>query len=1229
MKKTDDQEIAKLFPKEGDRENLNQLNLILTLELQCSEAIGIRKNEPSEILKGQWGRALQAHLPNLYDSLPTVFKTLGNSSTTGQLNGLSSKGIRSALLGSGDMLPFGFDSLQAPAPFVVHWLTPSGKLFPTLSCFRFVPRNAQQAIDLTLIAHYLAEKSLCPGLVVYDLEEIFYQDFGSAEKDRIDLPDLDKMLAFLGLPHDSIETPTDFQKELFGERRRRIPDDPWTFSGKETQLFADIPGLCTNAFEKFAKITGRSYDFVDQVQAKEADTVIVAAGRNFTWISENLSRITKSIEPGIGVVHPTVMSPFPEHLLSHILKGKQRVVAVSNHDNPDHDPLVQAIRTAFDRAIENGLAGKKSELPHPFHAVYDKIADRPRLITFSVDGGQIDFKSFEKAVKSIDRDGSTTWQFHITGKSVGREDKGPDREKAETQKESAAPDLPVKEETEAPAEEAPISSGDNFRQLLSYFITGKAPHPDLERYIGLKLKPVFFSKRKDAPGNGYPICLVQDSSEKFVKSLPQIFDEIVNEEGQNEEGREDLQKDLSTLEARMESLVNGKEAGRLSELWDRATKSMLADIQAEDEKEAVQKNLQKARGKLKIDGQVLPLDVDLPDRIVEESLSAVWAEKTASFRDQLNQTIARLYELIGLDPSGQSDTRESEDFAESVPSAFRDELDYESFSQLVEESFERQPLPKNRRSRIQEVIRSLKALQPLYSLSGDGKPSLARFQFHLNDSNVAETIGEIQARIHTIIKFFRALHLAKLEVENKYSEEKHGRFFAEYSVTHLSAEDLEAAPPILLHVSSAGLDETNLAALMDLLSTDLPVKVILKTDDVLDQSDLLPHQVAWSTQFAAMAIGLNNVFVYQSALADGQQFAQRVLRGLKYSGPAFFNIYIPSREDYHGIGIKELSLAAVESRAFPTVLYDPQISQDWGSRFSIRDNPQYEKDWMTKAVSYQDAEGKDASVELTFTLVDFLAADSRFAAQFLYVPHSRWHDNMIPLHDYLKLKQEEAKYKLPYLQMTTQDGTLHRVIPTRFMVGLALSWREGWRSLQELGLYKEEKARLEEERKKEIESVEEKYKKEQGKSEQELKREIISNLLTRLLSGDLKAPQEAAAPPTGAAQAPTETAEVAEKTGEAAEVEEEKEEAAEITEPYIDTPLCTSCNECTNINNRMFAYNENKQAYIKDANAGTYKELVKAAEKCPARIIHPGKPKNPNEPGLDKLIKRAEPFNKV
>jgi hypothetical protein len=94
--------------------------------------------------------------------------------------------------------------------------------------------------------------------------------------------------------------------------------------------------------------------------------------------------------------------------------------------------------------------------------------------------------------------------------------------------------------------------------------------------------------------------------------------------------------------------------------------------------------------------------------------------------------------------------------------------------------------------------------------------------------------------------------------------------------------------------------------------------------------------------------------------------------------------------------------------------------------------------------------------------------------------------------------------------------------------------------------------------------------------------------------------------------------------GEAAKAEPAAEASSD--DPYIETPRCTSCNECTNLNGQLFGYDENKQAFIRDPDAGTYAEMVEAAENCQVSIIHPGKPRNPKEPGLEALLERAKPF---
>ncbi|NND28158.1 MAG: hypothetical protein HKN97_06195, partial [Myxococcales bacterium] len=79
--------------------------------------------------------------------------------------------------------------------------------------------------------------------------------------------------------------------------------------------------------------------------------------------------------------------------------------------------------------------------------------------------------------------------------------------------------------------------------------------------------------------------------------------------------------------------------------------------------------------------------------------------------------------------------------------------------------------------------------------------------------------------------------------------------------------------------------------------------------------------------------------------------------------------------------------------------------------------------------------------------------------------------------------------------------------------------------------------------------------------------------------------------------------------------------------PWIDTAECTACDECTQLNSKIFVYNADKKAVIKNAEAGPYKDLVKAAERCTARVIHPGLPRNRNEKGIEKWIKRGEKYN--
>jgi ferredoxin len=288
--------------------------------------------------------------------------------------------------------------------------------------------------------------------------------------------------------------------------------------------------------------------------------------------------------------------------------------------------------------------------------------------------------------------------------------------------------------------------------------------------------------------------------------------------------------------------------------------------------------------------------------------------------------------------------------------------------------------------------------------------------------------------------------------------------------------------------------------------------------------------------------------------------------------------------------------------------------------------------WISDAFAYQTANGEARSVDLELTPADFLSHDIRFDDHFWRVEPSKWHEKMAPLGDYLRDGAAEAASSIPYLTAVDADGAVVRVVVSRAIVDKVRSVGTAWRGLRESGgvdnsfaraALDGERARLAAEKQREIDDLETKYAANLDRDLSALTQEIVGRIAAQLLADG--AGTSAAYVPAAPRPAPANDAPVS--TPEAPAAEEEEEEALPLGDPYIDTPLCTSCNECTKINAQMFAYDGNKQAFIKDAGAGTFRQLVMAAEKCPVKIIHPGKPREESESGLDELVKRAAAFN--
>jgi pyruvate-ferredoxin/flavodoxin oxidoreductase len=245
-------------------------------------------------------------------------------------------------------------------------------------------------------------------------------------------------------------------------------------------------------------------------------------------------------------------------------------------------------------------------------------------------------------------------------------------------------------------------------------------------------------------------------------------------------------------------------------------------------------------------------------------------------------------------------------------------------------------------------------------------------------------------------------------------------------------------------------------------------------------------------------------------------------------------------------------------------------------------------------------------MELPLTFADFAITEGRFRKQFRVAPRDTWNENMMPLAEFLELDQDDREDVFPYVWMVDKEEQLTRLLVAQPIVESCEDRRDFWTMLRALaGEDQPSTDALVEEARKDMAS------------------EMMSRLM-QVVSGSgegLAALVAGDAAPAAGSTRPSTVPPVAPAATRAAAAD------GDYLAPWIDTAECTACDECTQINPKIFVYNADKKAVIKNAEAGPYKDLVKSAEKCTARVIHPGLPRNRSAKGIDKWIKRGEKYN--
>jgi hypothetical protein len=720
---------------------------------------------------------------------------------------------------------------------------------------------------------------------------------------------------------------------------------------------------------------------------------------------------------------------------------------------------------------------------------------------------------------------------------------------------------------------------------IAFHLTGRKPQGEFATLASSDLHPAILAGYRDLTSLRYdfPLVLTQDS----VQSLSGLIDGALKAIAADGDA-DRLRKHALRIEREIRRLVAEGTTGSLTKLWDAGA----ARIGVKGD-ELLQDSLKRLRAALKIDGEVIDCDAAMPFRLFQHLWQVGQDRKAQNFRTDINRLIMKLSDILSAEFVRSKDGLSAERLRASVGGAHQSAFDFDAMSRLLTESAPDVPMPESRRQRVRGLLSTLRAQRFFLPATeadkwiGIGEPYSFVFE------KCSDAVAAYRERLPKMIELAKAIAIARLEIESAYSEARHDAFFAEFGDNGLDPEDLALFPDYLICLRAADSAASESELILQAFAAGMPAKLVVLTDDLLEQSPIgSDYLIAGlrNQQLASAAIGYGSSYVMQASGSSLYQLREQVVRGLAFAGPALFSVF--SGASGTGIPPYLTAAAAAESRVFPAFTYDPSAGADWAARFSLRANSQLDLDWPTQRLDYEDADQQLVSETLAFTAVDFAACDPRCAKYFAKVPREKWNTDMLPVSEFLARERKDFTEKVPCLLMVDRDNRLQKVIVNDSLVREARRCAEAWRSLQELGGVHNSHAAILVERERKV--------------------------------WEAQAKPAAGAKPAAAETAPVVVAAPAAAAATPAVAEAAPEKSSD--EPYIETPRCTTCNECTLLNDKMFGYDANKQASIINPDAGTYRQLVEAAENCQVSIIHPGKPRNPNEPGLDELKKRAEPF---
>jgi ferredoxin len=704
-----------------------------------------------------------------------------------------------------------------------------------------------------------------------------------------------------------------------------------------------------------------------------------------------------------------------------------------------------------------------------------------------------------------------------------------------------------------------------------------------------------------------------------------------------------LEENLTHLAgAATRALARAASGSPLDALLVEAGEALVSELAlVDDETESLREDLAALRAALPDGARVFDLRSDTPVRVYLEVLAAVRAPLERRFGEELAQLREVLLDKLQLDRMRSDQGRSAESLSSQLGSGATRLLDPDALARTLPKDPGWAALDERQRHRLKEALAIIEdhlgradpvpnavfLRPPGLELQVPGNPTIE------HPDPLVAAVGTFDGVAHSLTPLFRAARLARRVAARGDASELHDEMPAGFDWEALTPDELSLLPAVTVVTTGRRLRRRGHDSLSELLRSGRPVHVIVHDD--IAAADEAEDISLYHLDLGHLVMAHREAFALASTLARPQLLVERLTRTLHEPRPGVVLVSLPTPGATPSRPF--LAEAALWGRACPDFLYDPDAGPSWADRFDVAGNPQPECAWPIHQVRYLE-DDSEHTMETAFTFADAVALEPAYRRHLRVIPRVAWQDEVqVPLAEFIvHLDTERGARGIPFSWVVDDAGFLQRAAVSR---ELALACRDrlrGWRVLQELGGFENayaERAAAAAREAAEAEAARERAELEQKHAEALVNasrdgvREAMQRLAVTLLNPDAVAAtaQSLVDPAAPEVMPAIEAAAAVETVPETKEVvaEEAGEKPLAVEAAYIDTILCTSCNECTNINSRLFKYDDNKQAFIADPSAGSFAQLVKAATLCPAKCIHPGTPRADDTTATPALIARA------